>query len=50
MRHRSVGILGALLIAVLGMVVTMSFQLGRIDDALGVLLGHIVLKSRRTRT
>lgn len=40
----AVGITAALTIATLGMVVTMSYQLGQIAGELSVLIGHVQLK------
>jgi hypothetical protein len=40
----AVGITAALTIATLGMVVTMSYQLGHIAGRLDVLIGHVTLK------
>jgi hypothetical protein len=40
----AVGITAGLTIATLSMVVTMSYQLGRIAGELGVLIGHVQLK------
>jgi hypothetical protein len=49
-RHRftvltwAVGVAVALTIATLGMVVTMSYQLGQIAGELSVLIGHVQMK------
>jgi hypothetical protein len=49
-RHRfttltwAVGVSAALTIATLGMVVTMSYQLGQIAGELGVLIQHVQLR------
>jgi hypothetical protein len=40
----AVGIAAALTVATLGMVVTMSYQLGHIAGELTVLIGHVQLK------
>jgi hypothetical protein len=40
----AVGVTAALTIATLGMVVTMSYQLGQIEGQLSVLVGHVQLK------
>ena len=40
----AVGILAGLTIAILGNLITMSFQLGRINGALDVLISHVQMK------
>jgi hypothetical protein len=40
----AVGITAGLMIATLGMVVSLSYQLGRISGELAVLIGHVQLK------
>jgi hypothetical protein len=40
----AVGAVAALVVATLGMVVTMSYQLGQINGELGVLINHVALK------
>lgn len=40
----AVGISAGLTIATLGMVVTLSYQLGQISGALSVLVGHVQLR------
>ena len=40
----AVGITAALVVATLGMVVTLSYQLGHISGELSVLVGHVQLK------
>jgi hypothetical protein len=40
----AVGGVGALVVATLGMVVTMSYQLGQISGELAVMLNHVTLR------
>lgn len=40
----AVGVIGALTVAILGMVVTMSYQLGQISGELTILINHVTLK------
>jgi hypothetical protein len=40
----AIGAVGALTVATLGMVVTMSYQLGQLNGELAVLINHVALK------